>query len=191
MNRNDINRIFTEKVSELLAQGYQIHTSTMGGSQGEVAHIDLAKGSEMLRVLVDREYKSSEIFSEYFTIKVGRNTERIGNSWCETVWNTRLEVLSEIRLVKVTDTYFTTPEDAQAMGKKNIDRWKARECSTSTEVSDAYKSVALRYIRHQPRMKTTKLSDIESMVRRTDSNGRIRYEIKVKGNRITLPTTHN
>ena len=38
MNQNDINRMFTEKVTELIAQGYQINPATMSGSQGEHAH---------------------------------------------------------------------------------------------------------------------------------------------------------
>ena len=41
MNPNDVNRAFTEKVAELLGRGYQIHPGTMGGSQGEIAHVDL------------------------------------------------------------------------------------------------------------------------------------------------------
>ena len=40
MNQNDINRAFTEKVAELLSRGYQIYPGTMGGSQGEIAHVD-------------------------------------------------------------------------------------------------------------------------------------------------------
>ena len=37
MNQNDINRAFTEKVTELLGRSYQIHPGTMGGLQGEIA----------------------------------------------------------------------------------------------------------------------------------------------------------
>ena len=41
MNQNDIRRIYTEKVAGLLAKGYVLHPETMGGSQGEMARIDL------------------------------------------------------------------------------------------------------------------------------------------------------
>ncbi len=34
MNQNDINRIFTEKVTELIAQGFQINPTTLSGCQG-------------------------------------------------------------------------------------------------------------------------------------------------------------
>ena len=49
MNQNDINRAFTEKVAELLSRGYQIYPGTMGGSQGEIAHVDLYKGEKIIR----------------------------------------------------------------------------------------------------------------------------------------------
>ena len=53
MNQNDINRMFTEKMTELIGQGYQINPATMSGSQGEYAHVDLRKGAEIIRVLLD------------------------------------------------------------------------------------------------------------------------------------------
>ena len=41
----DINREFTAAASSYMAQGYYINAGTMGGSQGEVAHIDLTNGT--------------------------------------------------------------------------------------------------------------------------------------------------
>ena len=38
MTRKDLDRIFTAKVTGLLAQGFQIHTGTMRGSQGDGGH---------------------------------------------------------------------------------------------------------------------------------------------------------
>ena len=48
----DINREFTAAASSYMAQGYYINAGTMGGSQGEVAHIDLTNGTEIIRVLL-------------------------------------------------------------------------------------------------------------------------------------------
>ena len=48
----DINREFTAAASRYMAQGYYINAGTMGGSQGEVAHIDLTNGTEIIRVLL-------------------------------------------------------------------------------------------------------------------------------------------
>ena len=45
MKKQDIRNIYTQKVTELLNQGYTIFPDTMNGSQGEIAHIDLTNGS--------------------------------------------------------------------------------------------------------------------------------------------------
>lgn len=42
----DINREFTAAASSYMAQGYCINAGTMGGSQGEVAHVDLTNGTD-------------------------------------------------------------------------------------------------------------------------------------------------
>lgn len=50
----DINREFTAAASSYIAQGYIINTASMSGSQGEIAHIDLTDGKQIVRVLLDR-----------------------------------------------------------------------------------------------------------------------------------------
>ena len=76
MNQNDINRAFTEKLTELLGRGYQIHPGTMGGSQGEIAHVDLYRGDEIIRVLLDHSAGRGEK-PDGVRLVVGRNTDRI------------------------------------------------------------------------------------------------------------------
>ena len=56
MKKNEIRIAYTQKVNELLNQGYTIFPDTMNGSQGEIAHIDLTNGSEILRVLLERDH---------------------------------------------------------------------------------------------------------------------------------------
>ena len=48
MKSTEINAIFSAKVNELLAAGYQINTNTMDGSQGEIAKIDFRKNEEVI-----------------------------------------------------------------------------------------------------------------------------------------------
>ena len=40
----DINRKFTEIVSDYIRRGFTINIGTMGGSQGEEGHVDLTNG---------------------------------------------------------------------------------------------------------------------------------------------------
>lgn len=51
---------------------------------------------------------------------------------------------------------------------------------TYTDLPEACKSAALRWVQKQPRMKTAKLSDIEQ-VRKVTYEGKTHYEIKAKG----------
>ena len=87
MNQNDINRAFTEKVAELLGRGYQIYPGTMGGSQGEIAHVDLYRGDEIIRVLLDRTIGRGEK-PDGVRLIVGRNTDRIRMNCFDTLGNT-------------------------------------------------------------------------------------------------------
>ena len=68
MMKNDIRHIYTQKVAELLAQGYQINPETMGGSQGEMAHIDLTNGSEILRVLIETHGGYGDSYGDLLTM---------------------------------------------------------------------------------------------------------------------------
>lgn len=96
--KQDIDRIFTQKVSELLAQGFQINPATMGGSQGEIAHVDLRKGDEILRVRLERESGWGQEL-DYLSLTVGRCTEPIRNDLFDAtiIWNHKLEIISEIK----------------------------------------------------------------------------------------------
>ena len=193
MNRNDINRLFTQEVAGLLAQGYQIHTSTMGGSQGEIAHIDLSKGTEVLRVLLDRECCYGDSYGDYITIRVGKNTDALRGCWDATIWNNHLEIRSEIKLAQISTDYFVTPEEAQPMAQKRLERYMRTGSRYDftverRELGDAYKSVALRWLHRQPKMKTCRLEDIGKMVKAVHRDGTSSYEIIAKGKTYRLNT---
>ena len=161
----------------------------MNGSQGEIAHIDLTNGSEIIRVLLEQKYDCHSECGDCFSIRVGRNTEPLRGGWDDTIWNERLETLSEIKLAKVTDNYFTTMEEGETISKKRLARWQnsARAGTSRRALSDAYKSTALRRVQKQPRMKTCRLDEIESVTRvNKTACGKVLpdldgYEIKARG----------
>ena len=191
MNKNDINRLFTEQVAALLAQGYQIHPSTMGGSQGEIAHVDLTNGEEILRVLIERACCFGDSYGDYITIRVGKNTDALYGHWDDTIWNGRLEVRFEIKLAQISANYFVTPEEAAPMARKRYERYERTRrpydfTVESRELGDAYKSVALRWLRHQPKMKTCRLEDIGRMVKEVYRDGTSSYQITAKGKMYQL-----
>ena len=163
MNQNDINRAFTEKVAELLSRGYQIYPGTMNGSQGEIAHVDLYKDDEIIRVLLDRTIGRGEK-PDGVRLIVGRNTDRIRMNCFDTlgntIWNNRLEILSEIEFCQIGENYYTDAETGRAIQKKRDARRRARRESIRRDLPDAFKYAALKYVQRQPRMKSCKLAVI-------------------------------
>ena len=180
MNKDDISRIYTSKIAELLSAGYQINPWTMSGSQGEIAKVDLTNGSETIRVLIEtsREFPIGKIV----TITIGRVVEQ-GEL---TIWNHHLEVCSQIKFAEIAEDYYTTYDEGVKIGEKRVQRRRRCVNWSSQDLSDAYKRIALRWIQRKPHMKSCKLKDIESMTRWMDECGRNRYYITAKGKRFTI-----
>ena len=102
MKYADINKKYTAIIAEYLANGYTINTRTMGGSQGDYAHIDLTNGTEVIRILVETFHEWGKLSIEGLEIIVGRaDSEVIPN--CEsdycTLWNNRLDIISRVMAV--------------------------------------------------------------------------------------------
>ena len=200
MNQNDINRAFTEKVAELLSRGYQIHPGTMGGSQGEIAHVDLYKGDEIIRVLLDHSAGHGEK-PDGFRLIVGRNTDRIRMNCFDTlgntIWNSHLEILSEIEFCQIGENYYTDAETGRAIQEKRDARRRAHRESIRRDLPEAFKCAALKYVQRQPRMKSCKLSDVTRVTRVNRSRwGKVTpalygYEIEARGKTFRLLAPRN
>ena len=195
MKKQDIRNIYTQKVTELLNQGYTIFPDTMNGSQGEIAHIDLRKGSQILRVLLERGLCWSHIddgfHGDVVTLTIGRASADtwVGEHWDGTIWNNRLEKIFEISWAEVNgrgEGWYTELDDAGCIGHVRMERYRTRAAGTREELGDAYKSAALKWLKRQPRMKTCKLEDIGRMYRARNSKGRRYFEIEARGQRFTL-----
>ena len=132
----DINREFTAAASRYMAQGYYINAGTMGGSQGEVAHIDLTNGTEIIRVLLTTF--NNYLGTEGVELIVGRVKDDIKpnqeDRW-STVWNERLEVISNKKFYRLNnraqDGFYGTEEEANAAEEKRFDRYKSRRSNDS------------------------------------------------------------
>lgn len=197
MKKQEIERMYTQKVAELLNQGWRVHASTMPGHQGEIAHIDLTDGNEIRRVLLERELAWSHLddgfHGDRITITVGRNTEQVWPGWDSTIWNQRLEVLSQIEMAEIQtpdrrhpDGWFTDFDEAVRISKIRHARREVQQLADAKELGDAYKSIALRWLRKQPKMKTCKLEDITKMTAWRTSDGHRSFRIEAKGKKYTL-----
>ena len=195
MKKQDIRNIYTQKVTELLAKGYTVFPDTMNGSQGEIAHIDLSDGSQIVRVLLERGrcwgHIDDGFYGDVVTLTIGRAAADtwVGEHWDGTIWNNRLEKIFEISWAEISsrgEGWYTELDDAARIGHIRMERYRARAAGTREELGDAYKSAALKWLKRQPRMKTCRLSDIERIERVTHEDGTRRFEIRAKGQRFTL-----
>lgn len=197
-----INRKFTETVAEWMAKGYTINTASMGGSQGEIAKIDLTDGTEIVRVLLDgftthptrggnRHYSLEGV-----KLVVGRVTDKVvpnsEDTWSH-IWNNRLEILSCEDFYQIGEphrngaVWYGSESEAMAQQDKNRSRFHARWVSCNQDLGDAAKELVLPYVRRQPKCKTIKASEIESVTRRSnDRNSKNHYYIKVRGKELRL-----
>ena len=193
MKKQDIRNAYTQKVAELLAQGYSIFPDTMGGSQGEIAHIDLSNGSEILRVLLERglcwEGIDGGFHGDVVTLTVGRAAPdtRVYN-WDGTVWNSRLEKISEIKWAEIGarrrpngDGWYTTLEEGIRISSIQRERYRIRNAQRRETLDGAYKSIALRWLKKQPKMKSCRPDEIEKVERVWDDDGHRHIEIKARG----------
>ena len=199
MKKTTVERMYTAKIAELLNQGWHIHTSTMPGHQGEIAHVDLTDGSEIRRALLCREMtwgrSDADFYGHKIIILVGKNTDRIWPGWDSTLWNGHMEILSQIELAEIEapdryhpEGWYTDMATAEDIQQLRNQRRKAQRIASERAVGTAFKSIALRWLRKQPRMKTAKLEDITKMVRYTTGNNRIGFKIEAKGKTFNLHT---
>lgn len=200
MKFETINRKFTETVAEWMAKGYTINTATMGGSQGEIGKIDLTNGKEIIRVLLDNFGRPCEkIGDRYYNLNgveliTGRVTDNVipnsPDTWSH-IWNQNLEILNSEKFYEIgraynsNDKWYGTMEEAIAQQDKAHARYSVRHIPEDNAVNGAAKEIVLPFIRRQPKCKSVKASEIESITKHhvQSATGKryTKYSIKVRG----------
>lgn len=200
MKKQAIREAFTQKVAELLAQGYTLFPDTMAGHQGEIAKVDLSNGSEIVRVLLTRDHRYDRDEDGYrgdtVVLVVGKagGDTRILPGWGDsTIWNNRLEVHTKIEWADIGEgwrhrgsDWYTTLEEGKRIMKIRYARYKAQDRPIREDLGEAFKTAALKWLRKQPRMKSCRLEDIEKFERVWFSDGSRRFEIRAKGRTFML-----
>lgn len=179
MKKQDIRNAYTQKVTELLNQGYTIFPDTMNGSQGEIAHIDLTNGSEIIRVLLERglcwSHISDGFHGDVVTLTIGRAAADtwVGDRWDGTIWNSRLEPSFQIKWAEVNgrgEGWYINLDESASIGRIQMERYRASHTDRREALGDAFKSTALRWLRKQPKMKTeAELSETNRQLRTAQS----------------------
>ncbi len=103
ITRNELDAIFTNKVKEYFENGFIINTKTMGGSQGEIARVDIRKDDVLLRLYIETEGSD---YGERINIITGKDPQISHH-----IWNGRLEIIEKsVYLNVATDKYIYIEE---------------------------------------------------------------------------------
>ena len=187
----DINRVYTEKVAEWMAKGYGINAGTMGGSQGEIAHIDLTNGHEIVRIVMERESTWGETCSDRIVVRVGKVTDtsikpNSNDSW-QTIWNNKLEIVDETSfyIIDRDNGWYGTLEDAKEMTEKMMSRYQSKNDSEDVTELPRRKEIVLKSIRRMKGFKNARPVDIDKIIRRRTEKGLL-YQVRAKGKWFNL-----
>ena len=123
MKFSEIEKVYTQKVSEYLAKGYSISTATMRGIEREYSKIDLRKGDDLVRIMIVRDYKtrtwrgvenfdfeSVNWFPYYVSIVVSRmdleafEVKEFQYDETHIFWNSDFEVVEELKFTEISKT---------------------------------------------------------------------------------------
>lgn len=181
----DINRDFTATVKQYLDKGYTFRISGMGGSQGEVAKVDLTNGAEVIRVLLDRECERS---IDSLSLIVGRVTDNISERHT-LIWNSHLEVISKRRFFVVDrdNGCFTLSYDEickireKRLVRYDNDRYKEYPFPDQTRA----KAIVLPFVRRHKGLARASIKQIDSVYYAV-CGGDKSYYVRVKGRILEL-----
>jgi len=180
MKYADINKRYTEIVSEYMAAGYTLNTATMTGSQGEIAKIDLTDGKEIIRVLATNfhDWKGQNIY-EGVGIIVGRANE--GNRVTPnneresaTLWNNHLEVLRQERFYELGENrrsgkFYGTQAEAVAAWNTRLQRYKDKQANVKATLPAQALEVAKRIVRE--RFGVKRICEADVIIKKLDKGG--------------------
>lgn len=102
---NSISTQASEIISKYINDGYILNPGTMAGTQGELSRVDLVKGNETIRVLIDKKY---EDFKDYYVIRVLRYDCGLKIS-SFVLWNEKGETILDKWFMVLDDGSFFIP----------------------------------------------------------------------------------
>lgn len=196
MKYAEINNKFTDLVANYITAGYHFNTSTMSGSQGERARVDLTNGTEIITIFVqtfsdwsgENDLKGIEIC----IAKVGKQEELTPDchETFRTLWLSHAEVEYRERFYQLgrDDDWFVTEEEAKAAAAKQYERYtrKPRRYGNKTVKVTNPKAIELakQYLINHNVGKRIDVRFLE--VKKTTDHGYTRWYIVYKGKFYSL-----
>lgn len=169
MKYSDINKKYTEIVSEYMAKGYVINTGSMSGSQGEIAKIDFTDGKQIIRVVISK-FHDYNLYIDGVEIVVGIAKDNVKpnryDSW-DTIWNNNLEILYCERFYEIgsnrnRETFYGTKEEAEAAKEIKYKRYRYTDYDKKVYyTSEKAMEIAKRVVRNNMGVKRIRENEIK------------------------------
>ena len=191
MKSYEIESIYTAKVAEYLGKGYTINPGTMAGHQGEISKIDLKKGDDVIRILLENTHawdRADEVEVEGVVLKVGRSHEKLDprrpfDTW-QTIWSDNLEILEQRTFYQIrreADFFTEDFEEYKAMKTRQHEHWKNSNSRTGmqdyTLTGPKAVEIAIRYLKRHTG-KSRILRDGIEINKRVSRNGKSEYTVE-------------
>ena len=188
MTIKDIELIYTKHITEYLSKGYRINVSTMNGTQGELASVDLTNDIEVIRIMLVSGYRYDY---KSLSIVIGRNTNRLHNKLHDTIWNNDLEIIYKKKFTAFDynsyEFFDISDEVLDKIFQKRRDRVLRRYIPDEPEyTSGTARNIAFRFMRHQPKCKTIKPNQVDKVIKYISEDGKVTWTVLAKGNKYDL-----
>ena len=149
MKRNDIDKIYSEKVTELLNNGYSIYTSGMSGSQGEISKVLLVKDNDLKIVLLDETYVWEYGVEKIYRISIGTYKNDVPKPEARTTfWIKDFNYEEQIKLYELKNQWFITEEEYQATKDIHEARFNKWYSSIDTDKKKIVGAIPLSIMKH-------------------------------------------
>lgn len=188
MKRTEIDARFTQEVVSYIAMGYTVNTETMRGSQGEIAKVDLVKGNDFIRVLL-QEASDVRLYSDKIQLVVGRIPEsKWKNGW--TVWNSDMDVIRVEEWYRANPyrlgNYYFSKEEAEAASELRQKRWENRIDPTVEFNLEKAAPIVKPFVNRQKGCKSARLANIKRVYKTFNREGKASYHIDTRNHSFKL-----
>lgn len=198
MKMVDINRRLTEKVTEYIAEGYIINSTTMAGHQGEIGKVDLVKGNTLIRVWLNSEHEfkwddPNHWSDRKIVLRVGRWKYDYDSRIDRTVWMNELVTVEEYIFYELgrfgNKWYVESLAEALACLRKSNKRRLDRDYPSSNVTiitTETSKEIAANYLKSHHGYKRVSQDRIQILKKVYRDLSTPKFYIKYYGNKYEL-----
>lgn len=200
--QNDLDRIFSNKVAELINKGYMIHVPTMSGSQGERAFVTFIKDGQLYRLAMDsysRGLRESTFADRIVKITLGKSTRPSDVFQGYTFWKDDVDVIWSFEVAQVASWRRTKYQADRFIPMSRLPECEAKAearvnakygPSNANILSPKFNKPALAWVKTVKGYKGTKLTDIQKITKQENGSYNI-YIINKLGKTICLNTKND